>query len=484
MRVVPRGGRDAERVVSRPRITLVDDDPGFRRLLAGLLEERGYPVATLPGEGELRELVAATRPDVVLLDLNLPGRDGMVVLRELTGTDPDTPVIMVTGTEDVGTAVRAIRAGAFDYVTKPVKVDELAVVVERAVASERVARERDHYRAVTDRRYAFVESRNPAMRRVYELARKVARSETTTVLIQGESGTGKEHVAHLIHRLSPRRDKPFLEINCASLPEPLLESELFGHEKGSFTDASARKRGLLELADGGTLFLDEVGEMAPAIQVKLLRVLERMSFRRVGGTEDLHVSVRVISATNRDLAGAVRSGRFREDLYFRLKVVPMELPPLRDRPEDLPVLLEHFLGEFTQAFGRAFERVGDDAVEAAACYAWPGNIRELRNCMERAVLLHDGDRLTAEMLQIPGTGRTIPADMAELLSEVRRIEEGGIPESGVPFEDLVGSLEQYLIRKAAEKADWNQSQAARLLRLNRDKLRTRMRNYRLTRPDS
>ncbi len=470
--------------MSRPRITLVDDDPGFRRLLAGLLEERGYPVATLPGEGELRELVAATRPDVILLDLNLPGRDGMVVLRELAGADPDTPVIMVTGTEDVGTAVRAIRAGAFDYVTKPVKVDELAVVVERAVASERVARERDHYRAVSDRRYAFVESRNPAMRRVYELARKVARSETTTVLIQGESGTGKEHVAHLIHRLSPRRDKPFLEINCASLPEPLLESELFGHEKGSFTDASARKRGLLELADGGTLFLDEVGEMAPAIQVKLLRVLERMSFRRVGGTEDLHVSVRVISATNRDLAGAVRSGRFREDLYFRLKVVPMELPPLRDRPEDLAVLLEHFLKEFTAAFGRAFERVGDDAVEAAARYDWPGNIRELRNCMERAVLLHDGDRLTADMLQIPGTGRTIPADMTELLTEVRRIEEAGIPESGVPFEDLVGSLEQYLIRKAAEKAGWNQSQAARLLRLNRDKLRTRMKNYRLTRPDA
>ena len=468
--------------MSRARITLVDDDPRFRRLLAAMLAERSYPVTELTGDGDLRELVTSTQPDVVLLDLNLPGRDGIAVLHELVGADPDVPVIMVTGTEDVPTAVRAIRAGAFDYVTKPVKVDELVVIVERAIANERVARERDHYRSLTDRRYSFVESRNPAMLRVYDLARKVARSETTTVLIQGESGTGKEHVAHLIHRLSPRSGKPFLEINCASLPEHLLESELFGHEKGSFTDATSRKRGLLELADGGTLFLDEVGEMAPNIQVKLLRVLERMSFRRVGGTEDLRVSVRVISATNRDLTKAVAVGAFREDLYFRLKVVPMELPPLRERPEDLPVLLDHFMKEFTAGFGRSFLAIGDDALAATERYSWPGNIRELRNCMERAVLLHDGEVLTADMLQIPGTGNGIPADVASLLSEVRRIEERGIPEDGVSFEELVGSLEQYLIRKASEKAGWNQSQAARYLQLNRDKLRTRMKNHRLSRP--
>jgi DNA-binding NtrC family response regulator len=390
-------------------------------------------------------------------------------------------VIRVTGTEDVATAVKAMRAGASDYVTKPVKVDELVVSLERSLALERVARERDHYRALSDRRYAFVESRNPEMRRIYDLARRVARSETTTVLIQGESGTGKEHVAHLIHRLSSRADKPFLEINCASLPEPLLESELFGHEKGAFTDAFARKRGLLELADGGTLFLDEVGEMAPSIQVKLLRVLERTSFRRVGGTEDLHVSVRVLSATNRDLTKAVEAGRFREDLYFRLKVVPIDLPPLRDRPEDMPVLLEHFLKEFAATFGKRFVRVGESALEASARYSWPGNIRELRNCMERAVLLHDGEVLEAAMLQIPG-GPTAAAGVAELLTEVRRIEERGIPDAGIPFEELVASLERYLLRKASEKAGWNQSQAARYLQLNRDKLRTRMKNHDLGRP--
>jgi DNA-binding NtrC family response regulator len=469
--------------VSDARVTLVDDDASFRRLLGSLLTERGYRVTALSGEGDVRAQVMGSRPDVVLLDLNLPSRDGLALLSELVTSAPDVPVLMVTGTEDVATAVKAMRGGAFDYVTKPVKVDELVVSLERSLAAERVARERDHYRALADRRYAFVESRNPEMRRIYELARKVARSETTTVLIQGESGTGKEHVAHLIHRLSPRSEKPFLEINCASLPEPLLESELFGHEKGAFTDAFARKRGLLELADGGTLFLDEVGEMAASIQVKLLRVLERTSFRRVGGTEDLHVSVRVISATNRDLVKAVEAGRFREDLYFRLKVVPIELPPLRDRPEDMPVLLEHFLKEFSNAFGRGFRRVGADALDAATRYSWPGNIRELRNCMERAVLLHEGEELTASMLQIPGISASGGDDVVDLLTEVRRIEERGIPEVGVPFEELVSSLERYLLRKAAEKADWNQSQAARYLRLNRDKLRTRMKNHHL-RPDA
>jgi two-component system response regulator AtoC len=233
----------------------------------------------------------------------------------------------------------------------------------------------------------------------------------------------------------------------------------------------------LELADGGTLFLDEVGEMAPNIQVKVLRVLERMNFRRVGGTEDLQVSVRVISATNRDLAKAAEAGRFRGDLYFRLKVVPMLLPALRERPEDLPVLLEHFLQEFAKSFAKPFRRVGADAVKAATRYGWPGNIRELRNCMERAVLLHEGEVLSAEMLQIPGTGGP-PGDAAGVLQEVRRIEERGIPDAGVPFEEIIASLEQYLIRKASEKAGWNQSQAARYLQLNRDKLRTRMRTHR------
>ncbi|HET9888657.1 MAG TPA: sigma-54 dependent transcriptional regulator, partial [bacterium] len=355
----------------------------------------------------------------------LEGRNGLDILRELNQAGLDAKVIMVTGTNDVATAVRAIRLGAFDFVTKPVKLEELRVSIDRAIEAERVSRERDIYRTISDRRYSFVDSRNPTMRAIYDLARKVAKSETTTVLIQGESGTGKEHIAHLIHQLSSRGKKPFLEINCASLPENLLESELFGHEKGAFTDAASRKRGLLELADGGSLFLDEVGEMALPIQVKLLRVLERMTFRRVGGTHDIQVSVRIISATNRDLTEEVRKGRFREDLYFRLKVVPIHLPPLRERIEDLPSLVQHFLGEFSRTFGKSLREASPEALNAIRDYAWPGNIRELRNCLERAVLLNEGTCLTPEMLQIAGTGGSpaMEAVPAEALSCLREILE-------------------------------------------------------------
>jgi DNA-binding NtrC family response regulator len=457
-------------------VLVVDDDRMFRRILQSGLGDLGYCVDENDGAGDVLAAVGSLGPDVLLLDLNLPDKSGLEVLARLAQAKVPVPVIMVTGTEDVATAVRAMRGGAFDYVTKPVNLEELAVSIERAVESTRVQRERDLYRDRYDRRFRMVESRNPAMRRIYELARRVAQSQTTTVLIQGESGTGKELIANLIHQASPRADKPFLEINCASLPDPLLESELFGHERGAFTDASERKRGLLELADGGTLFLDEVGEMALPIQVKMLRVLERMSFRRVGGTEDLHVSIRIISATNRDLAKAVAEGGMREDFYFRLKVVPVELPPLRQRPEDLSPLVASFLEEFSRAFGRGFRSVSAEAMQAMRAYPWPGNIRELRNCLERAVLLHDGDELTAEMLSIPGSGPPGGAPL-EFLDDLREIGERGIPESGVDFERLVGSLERFLISKAAEKASWNQSQAARYLRLNRDKLRTRMKNH-------
>ncbi|MBZ0267953.1 sigma-54 dependent transcriptional regulator [bacterium] len=468
--------------MSDAHVLLIDDDPTFCRALTLHLEAQGYRVASLDGSGDIRAQALAAGPDVVLLDLNLPQRNGLDVLKELVDSDLGVPVIMVTGTDDVAVAVRSIRAGAFDYVTKPPKIDELSVSIGRALATSKVTRERDLYREITDRRYTFVRSKNPRMNQVYELARKVSGSEMTSVLIQGESGTGKEHVAHLIHEESARARKPFLEINCASLPEHLLESELFGHEKGAFTDASARKRGLLEVADGGTLFLDEVGEMALNIQVKLLRVLERMTFRRVGGTEDIQASVRIISATNRDLAREVKAGKFREDLFFRLKVVPIELPPLRERYEDLPVLMEHFLREFAAAFAKRFEAVGADAIAAAREYRWPGNIRELRNTMERGVLLNEGTELSAEMLQIPG-GPMPDEDITEFFTAMRRIQEKGIPDSGVPLEDLVQSMERYLIRLAGEKAGWNQTRAAGYLQLNRDKLRTRLKNYDLGRPE-
>jgi two-component system response regulator AtoC len=337
--------------VSDALVLLIDDDPTFRRVLTVHLQAQEYRVTALDGTGDIRSQVIQAGPDVILLDLNLPGRNGLDVLRELVQLDLDAPVLMVTGTDDVAVAVRAIRAGAFDYVTKPPKLDELSVSIGRALQSSRVARERDLYRELSDRRYTFVRSANARMNEVYELARKVAGSDLTSVLIQGESGTGKEHIAHLIHEKSARAKKPFLEINCASLPEHLLESELFGHEKGAFTDAFVRKRGLFEVADGGTLFLDEVGEMALNMQVKLLRVLERMTFKRVGGTKDIQVSVRIISATNQDLQRMCDEGRFREDLYYRLKVVPVRVPPLRERRDDIMPLAKHFLYTFSKQFG-------------------------------------------------------------------------------------------------------------------------------------
>jgi len=296
------------------------------------------------------------------------------------------------------------------------------------------------------------------------------------VLIEGESGTGKDVVANLIHQNSPRRDHAFLEINCASLPEELLESELFGHEKGAFTDAINQKRGLLELAHRGTLFLDEIGEMSLTIQVKLLRVLEKMSFRRVGGVKDIQVDVRIVSATNRDLIRCVEEGTFREDLYYRLKVIPLHIPPLRERSEDIILLAEHFLRNYAKAFHKRFQRLSPEAKKVLVGYPWPGNIRELKNMMERIALLEDGEELLASQVPITGNERT---DEGSLLERIEEVLKGAIPEAGIPYDTLVEDLERTLIEKAFHKAEGNQSLTAKYLNINRDKLRYRMKTFEL-----
>jgi transcriptional regulator with GAF, ATPase, and Fis domain len=315
------------------------------------------------------------------------------------------------------------------------------------------------------------------MKEIYEVVKVVAKSDTTTVLIQGESGTGKELIANMIHSYSPRHDKAFLEINCASLPEELLESELFGHEKGAFTDAKVQKVGLLELAHKGTLFLDEIGEMSLTIQVKLLRVLEKMIFRRVGGTKDIKVSVRIISATNRDLEMAVKDRSFREDLYYRLKVIPIYMPPLRERKEDIYLLLKHFLNQFNKRFNKDFQEISDEAFEIILEYPWPGNIRELKNVVERIVLLEEATVLEPQHLPIgikqdmtPGADQTVTKQIEMALGRP-------YPDDGVPFEELIKIAEKELIVKAMKESANNQSKAARLLQLNRDKLRYRLKNF-------
>ncbi len=462
----------------KPVVLLVDDEDTIRLFLEKTLREEGYEALTAATGTEALERTRGELPDLVLLDLKLPDMSGLDVLRQIKEEVPEVCVIMLTAFGDIETAVTAMKKGAFDFVSKPVNLEQLLLTIGKGLDSRKLTRELFELRRrlKLDVGEDYVPGESPQMKGIYEIVKRVAQSDTTTILIQGESGTGKEMIATMIHRYSSRRDQPFLEINCASLPEELLESELFGHERGAFTDAKSQKVGLLELANKGSLFLDEIGEMSLTIQVKLLRVLERMSFRRVGGTKDIKVSVRIISATNSDLEGAVQRKTFREDLYYRLKVVPIFIPPLRERKEDIYLLLRHLLNQFNKQFNKNFADIEDAAYEIILNYPWPGNIRELKNMVERVVLLEDDTVLRAA--HIPASIRQGISSEREITG-VRRLEMAlsrPFPEDGLDFEDLLGGIEREIIEKAMREADGNQSGAARLLRLNRDKIRYRLRS--------
>ncbi len=464
-----------EKPATQPVILLVDDQDTIRFFLEKTLRQEGYDAVTARTGAEAIEKVHQTMPDLVLLDLKLPDIDGLEVLRRIKESFPEIGVVMITAFGDIETAVRAMKQGAYDFVSKPINLEQLLLVIRKGLESERLNREVIQLKRQMDPELGFdyILGDSPAMKRVIEVVRQVARSDTTTVLIEGESGVGKEMIARLIHRFSARADQPFLDINCASLPEQLLESELFGYERGAFTDAKQQKQGLLELANRGTLFLDEIGEMPLTIQVKLLRVLERMVFRRLGGTQDIHVSVRVISATNRDLQTEVDEGRFRADLYYRLKVVPLVIPPLRERREDLLKFVMYFVNMFNAKFNKEFDSISDEAREMMLNYAWPGNIRELKNVIERIVLLERGHTITAEMLPF---GREVRAE-GSIGRRIDSVLAQPIPEDGIDYEELVQEVEKALILKASRQANWNQSRTARLLRMKRDKLRYRMKNF-------
>jgi two-component system, NtrC family, response regulator AtoC len=462
----------------KPVVLLVDDEDTIRLFLEKTLREEGYEALTAATGTEALERTRGELPDLVLLDLKLPDMSGLDVLRQIKEEVPEVCVIMLTAFGDIETAVTAMKKGAFDFVSKPVNLEELLLTIGKGLASRKLTRELFELRRrlKLDVGEDYVPGESPQMKGIYEIVKRVAQSDTTTILIQGESGTGKEMIATMIHRYSSRRDQPFLEINCASLPEELLESELFGHERGAFTDAKSQKVGLLELANKGTLFLDEIGELSLTIQVKLLRVLERMSFRRVGGTKDIKVSVRIISATNSDLEGAVQRKTFREDLYYRLKVVPIFIPPLRERKEDIYLLLRHLLNQFNKQFNKNFAEIEDAAYDIILNYPWPGNIRELKNMVERVVLLEDDTVL--RVAHIPASIRQGMSSERELTG-VRKLEMAlsrPFPEDGLDFENLLGSIEREIIEKAMREAGGNQSGAARLLRLNRDKIRYRLKN--------
>ena len=449
-----------------PTVLVVDDEQLIRWSLATRLTDAGYRVL----EAETgREALERHREgvDLVLLDYRLPDADGLSILKQIKEVDPDTLVILLTAFSSVETAVEAMKAGAYHYANKPFNVDEIALLVEKALETTRLRREVRALRATQAQPYGIgrIVGQSPAMVAVRALIQKIAASPASTVLLTGESGTGKDLAAKVIHYASDRAARPFMNITCSALPDALLESELFGHERGAFTGADRQKRGLLETADGGTVFLDEIGEMVPVLQAKLLRFLEEKSFKRVGGTTDLKMDVRVVAATNRNLEEEVRQGRFREDLYYRLNVLPVVLPPLRQRPEDIPALTNHYVDAFNTEFRKKIGRVAPEAMERLKQYGWPGNVRELRNAVERAMLLTEGAELTLDDFPLGGGPRGRLGDKVEL------------PAGGIDLDEL----ERSLVMQALERSGWNQTKAAALLGLNRDQIRYRIDKFKLER---
>jgi two-component system, NtrC family, response regulator AtoC len=449
------------------RVLVVDDERLIRWSLEQMLEKSGYAVeAAVDGTSALAA-VRSDSPDLVLLDLKLPDIDGLQVIKQIKESHPWIQVVIMTAYSDVSTAVEAMRLGAYDYIPKPIDFDNLVVTLRNAREAQQLRRKVEFLRQKHINPYRFdrVIGKSRAIQDVVALAQKVSASGATMVLIQGESGTGKDVLAKALHYESARAEEPFMEITCTAMPETLLESELFGHERGAFTDAKVQKRGLLELAHGGTLFLDEIGDMAPTLQGKLLRVIEERRFRRVGGTKDIGVDIRIVAATNRDLRAAVKEGIFRKDLYYRLQVVTITAPPLRERREDIPLLAQHFLEHFSREFKKRALRLTPPVVRLLTQYDWPGNVRELRNVIERAMILADeGDLAPADL----------PPEITAHTDDSPREEPSfPLPGYGIRLE----TVERDFVRQALELTHGNQTQAARLLGLTRDELRYRVKKF-------
>jgi len=378
--------------MANERILIIDDEEGIRESLSGVLHDEGYEVEAVDSGEKGLEAIAAHRPDLVFLDIWLPGIDGLETLKRIKAADKGLTVVMISGHGNIETAVNATQSGAYDFLEKPLSLDRVLLVAGRALERKSLERENRELRETLQRKWTLV-GESPAIREIRSQVDMAAKSNSR-VLITGESGTGKEIVAHLLHAMSPRASKPFVELNCAAIPQELIESELFGHEKGSFTGAFDKKMGKFELASSGTLFLDEIGDMSFNTQAKLLRVLEGQTFQRVGGSKDISVDVRVIAATNKDIEKMIKENKFRDDLFFRLNVIPVKLPPLRERKEDIPVLAEHFLALLAEEYGQPRKSIAKEAMEKLVLHDWPGNIRELKNLVERLVIMTPAETIS------------------------------------------------------------------------------------------
>ena len=456
-------------------IILIDDSPEIRENLSDSLRAEGYDVDTSSDGAEGISRIENKFYDIILTDLKMPGVDGMEVLKYVKENSPDSICIVLTGYGTIKNAVEAIKLGSFDYLTKPVKLEEIRITIQRALEHRNLKRENINLRNQLKKKYKFenIIGDNEKMQKVFETIEKVA-DTNSTILILGESGTGKELVAKAIHYNSDRREGPFVPVNCAAIPGELLESELFGHEKGAFTNAISTRIGRFELANGGTLFLDEIGDMNPILQSKLLRVLQERQFERIGGIKSIKTDIRVIAATHQDLKKAVQREKFREDLYYRLNVIPIKIPPLRDHKSDISLLVNHFLNQFSKTKKKKIVGISKDSMEKLMEYDWPGNVRELENIIERMVILTNNEMISLEDLP----------EKIQSLTKMHSPNSFEIPEVGLSLDTAVNEFERQLILQALNKTGWVKNKAAQLLNLNRTTLIEKIKRQNLRRPNS
>ncbi|MEA3240284.1 MAG: sigma-54 dependent transcriptional regulator [Pseudomonadota bacterium] len=447
------------------RLLIVDDEASMCEFLEIILQKNGYQVSSRQSAREaVRDLETGTF-DLVISDINMPETSGLELLQLIKEKTPSTEVIMITAYASTDTAIQAMKRGAYDYIIKPFNNDEILLTIEKALKNSQLQRENRRLQQELEKRYGFgnLIGKSPAMLKIYELIQRVAQTRAN-ILVTGESGTGKELVARAIHYTGPRKDQPFVTVNCGAIPEQLMESEFFGHEKGAFTGASKTRDGYFAAADGGTIFLDEIGEITPALQVKLLRVIQEKSFIRVGSTMERTVDIQVLSATNRELEEEVNKGNFREDLFYRLNVITINLPPLRERGSDIPLLARHFLQQYNQEYGRGIGDISQDAINIMLNYGFPGNVRELENIIERGVIMETGTAITPASLP---PAMTRPASNGTGVS-LR------LPENGLDLEKTLAELELQLINQALEHCDHNKTKAAKLLGLSFRSFRYRL----------